>query len=107
MQGSCCPAVQRVRVGVIVVLLAGLFAWLWQAYSQAEPAPQGKFAKAHEMIVSGGQEFHAGSQASLSCSVHGVVSLHMVKCHVHWVDWGDPRTLSEMMVDSVIRGITV
>ena len=40
-------------------------------------------------------------------AVHGVVSLHMVKCHVHWVDWGDPRKLSEMMVDSVIRGITV
>ena len=40
-------------------------------------------------------------------SVHGVVSLHMVKCHVNWVDWGDPRTLAEMMVDSVIRGITV
>jgi AcrR family transcriptional regulator len=39
-------------------------------------------------------------------AVHGVVSLHMVKCHTHWVDWGDPRELAEMMVDSVIRGIT-
>ena len=40
-----------------------------------------------------------------SC-VHGVVSLHMVKCHDHYVEWGNPRELAEMMVDTVIRGIT-
>jgi AcrR family transcriptional regulator len=40
-------------------------------------------------------------------SVHGVVSLHLVKRDDPWVDWGDPRRLAEMMVDTVIRGIAV
>lgn len=40
-------------------------------------------------------------------AVHGVVSLHMVKCNDHYVDWGDPKELAELMVESVIRGITV
>ena len=32
-------------------------------------------AKAHETVLSAGQEFHAGSPASLRCAVHGVKSL--------------------------------
>ena len=41
-----------------------------------------------------------------SC-VHGVVSLHLVKAQDRYVTWGDPRELGEMVIDSVIRGITV
>jgi AcrR family transcriptional regulator len=40
-----------------------------------------------------------------SC-VHGVVSLHMIKCHDHYVEWGDPRELAKVMVETVIRGIS-
>ena len=39
--------------------------------------PLGKvlLVKAHEMSLSGGQEFHAGGPGSLSCEVHGVRSI--------------------------------
>src|SRR5258708_2626213 len=39
--------------------------------------PLGKvlLVKAHEMSVTGGQEFHAGGPGSLSCEVHGVRSI--------------------------------
>jgi AcrR family transcriptional regulator len=39
--------------------------------------------------------------------VHGIVSLQITKKHDHWVDWGNPRELAAVTVDSVIRGITV
>src|SRR5262249_60291382 len=44
---------------------------------QKRETPLGKilFAKAHETALTAGQEFHAGSKASLRCEVRGVKSL--------------------------------
>lgn len=42
----------------------------------------------------------------LWAAVHGVVSLHIIKSHDPWVDWGDPRHLAELMIDAVIRGFS-
>ena len=38
--------------------------------------------------------------------VHGVVSLHITKCEDPWVDWGDPRELAVMAIDTAVRGIS-
>jgi AcrR family transcriptional regulator len=40
-------------------------------------------------------------------AVHGVASLHIVKCNNPWIKWAGIEPLSKAMVDSIIRGVTV
>jgi AcrR family transcriptional regulator len=40
-------------------------------------------------------------------AVHGVASLHIVKCNNPWIEWAGIERLSKSMVDSIIRGVTV
>jgi AcrR family transcriptional regulator len=40
-------------------------------------------------------------------SMHGIVSLHMVKCTDEWIEMRPPRALAEHMIDVLIRGLTV
>jgi AcrR family transcriptional regulator len=42
----------------------------------------------------------------LWAAVHGVVSLHMTKKHDHYCEFGNARDLAEIMINTVIRGIT-
>jgi AcrR family transcriptional regulator len=37
--------------------------------------------------------------------VHGLVSLHLAKCHDPWIDWRDLRTTSMKSIDAMIRGL--
>jgi AcrR family transcriptional regulator len=39
--------------------------------------------------------------------VHGIVSLEIAKCNDDWVDWTPLKKRIEVMVDSLIRGLTV
>jgi AcrR family transcriptional regulator len=40
-------------------------------------------------------------------AVHGVASLHIVKCTSPWIAWSGVERLSEATVDSILRGVTV
>jgi len=37
--------------------------------------------------------------------VHGLVSLHLAKCHDPWIDWRDLRTTSMKSIEAMIRGL--
>ena len=37
--------------------------------------------------------------------VHGLISLHLAKCHDPWIDWRDLRQTSEKSIDTTIRGL--
>ncbi len=54
---------------------------------------RGEYTDAHELaqIVWGG--------------AHGLVSLHLAKCHDPWIDWRDLRTTSEKLIDSQLHGL--
>lgn len=38
--------------------------------------------------------------------VHGLISLHLAKCHDPWIDWRDLRRTSEKAIDALVRGLT-
>lgn len=40
-------------------------------------------------------------------AVHGVTSLHIVKCGNPWIDWKGVEPLASTMVDGILRGMTV
>lgn len=37
--------------------------------------------------------------------VHGLISLHLAKCHDPWIDWRDLRQTSEKSIDAMVRGL--
>lgn len=38
-------------------------------------------------------------------AVHGLLALHLAKCHDPWIDWRDLRQTSGKLIDAMIRGL--